>query len=1586
MRRRKGKQKEKPSPAVSRHASDAEQDDREEGAQASELDERMGSLGLAEEVQGEAVANAEECEMQPAAHQLPAAPDSIDAAARLIERENAAEEQERPFVKSLSKQQKRAAKALRVAQEAAERMRSEQRDMDNARPRRTLQEQVRLDRRLAAGMTELQALTTSVSMLYRQWAEWLWPLLVPERCYTPTYAHGHWGLEERYVEAVRVALQKLRRHNHKQREQNNKPVPLTVRSVMHYYANRESHPYRQQQLERLLNTFINMHVASEATRMRDALINRLHPEALREMRQNPRIMLSAELAERVAPDWVTFMQGLAVLHRLHYVTFEFLTLLLMVYRGHVEQSPVQAWVQLMLQQLVSAFHCLLQENRAAPKQARRAWVREGEAVSVVRTAARMGPQQYTTGLERIAHDGSVTSHESSSSKADDSNGSDSGLPNMRQSWKVKRDSEHKIDMALYIASAAQLWKAQPSTVDELARHRRHYGPAVQQGIRAQPLPHARLAASPLHTPPETTGMLTPDVGTPRHSDGEIEITPAPESPRPTRAEAGEQREQGAEEHRAASPDGHAAVANRRSRWEAYQAFEDRQQQQPAAEVGQKGSSDSKAHSGADDMPVPKGHTAQDKQQHDRAMAQWWTARQAEAAAIEASIRERNQRAAHANTPAKTRGEQPAGVQELPTPASLGQSRKQQPSTSPADAAVGAAAHVAGRGAETTAAPAVAVDPPSRTGRPPNRPPHSARGRVRSPSWDPRDWDVLPPSDDEGDVDDDPPPLVPEYPDPPPMVRPLDSLWTQNPRTAQRLRDRVREFEGYGRWEDLLVDQLPYGPPMYRVGDAFMAVTNSYTVGSIQVWMESFSDATLTQLMAAAVGREQSRQRARYPLEARSLAVSMARSTVWRRLSEEQGIPVDVAENMLPDVLDLLFYYLPTLYHSMQHDMQCNATSLWHEDSGLLRAVPLGWIRGMFAVGGWGEELPPCEQDSPVQNQHVSFEKQLDRDHAERQTAGRTQGRARVARQTGAPPPGPREGDRGAAPRELQQPIPFPVFSHELDDMEVDSPRDKPPTATGAAGGNPGGSDPESDDTPSRHSRDRAPRGGGGAGGDRDVVHRFTHWGPAGEPRTAIACIRVTEPEFSVMGNLVRSAQSIKPLFTLPLPTTPYPAERSAWGSTAARAFLDIFRKYCLNHFMMNAQGDRIVGMAGEPDQCISLILHLFPLELRNRIKAVGSEMGDERAKALHPTIGGGKCIGDTAMDYLLFSELELIVFLHEGKATDDAAKRKLKFLKYDPRASWTANYNIWEPLVRQLKFSDLRKYNSMAVFVDSFRPIQKAMFGEPGALTREVVLPSTTTPALATAAYDTILSIGRVYEKECERLSDWRKDNAERTKSYLPANPAAPYPPAGDHRQAHQPANPRKRQFDPHEMPTQPQQKPRPDYYTIVGGSKQSWEDILRENPHIPAGLGDRLPRWLRVAARDGGDLCSNCWKEFHGDAACDAPRDVQLAARKRAKDELAKARAAAAELNQQRAREQQLQPPGGGRGWGNGGRGGGRGWRGGARGGRGDDRGFQGRGRGGDRGRGPDRGRGDDRGRGRDGHGRGRGDYQPRGGGGGRA
>jgi hypothetical protein len=63
-------------------------------------------------------------------------------------------------------------------------------------------------------------------------------------------------------------------------------------------------------------------------------------------------------------------------------------------------------------------------------------------------------------------------------------------------------------------------------------------------------------------------------------------------------------------------------------------------------------------------------------------------------------------------------------------------------------------------------------------------------------------------------------------------------------------------------------------------------------------------------------------------------------------------------------------------------------------------------------------------------------------------------------------------------------------------------------------------------------------------------------------------------------------------------------------------------------------------MAGEPDQCISLILHVFPQELRHMIKAVGSEMGDVRAKALHPTIGGGKCMGDAAIDYLTLSELE----------------------------------------------------------------------------------------------------------------------------------------------------------------------------------------------------------------------------------------------------------------------------------------------------------------------------------------------------------
>jgi hypothetical protein len=64
------------------------------------------------------------------------------------------------------------------------------------------------------------------------------------------------------------------------------------------------------------------------------------------------------------------------------------------------------------------------------------------------------------------------------------------------------------------------------------------------------------------------------------------------------------------------------------------------------------------------------------------------------------------------------------------------------------------------------------------------------------------------------------------------------------------------------------------------------------------------------------------------------------------------------------------------------------------------------------------------------------------------------------------------------------------------------------------------------------------------------------------------------------------------------------------------------------------------------------------VQLNCRIKAAGVEMGDERAKVLHPLVADEACVGETCMDYLTFMELDLIVFLDEATATNDEALRR----------------------------------------------------------------------------------------------------------------------------------------------------------------------------------------------------------------------------------------------------------------------------------------------------------------------------------------
>ena len=401
----------------------------------------------------------------------------------------------------------------------------------------------------------------------------------------------------------------------------------------------------------------------------------------------------------------------------------------------------------------------------------------------------------------------------------------------------------------------------------------------------------------------------------------------------------------------------------------------------------------------------------------------------------------------------------------------------------------------------------------------------------------------------------------------------------------------------------------------------------------------------------------------------------------------------------------------------------------------------------------------------------------------------------------------------------------------------------------------------------------------------------------------------------------------------------------------------------LNHSLVNSQGDRLVGPDGEPDRCISLILSLFPAELQHRIKAAGVEMGDDRARVLHPLVSEGKCIGESGMDYLTFRELELIVFLDEGKATNDEAKRKLKKLRYNTQLSWTANHNLWYPLIRQLQYNYRRQYNSLAIFVDTNRGLHEAMFGKPGTDSRPVQLPTSVTDSEAQAALDHLLQTGRKYEAVQEALKDWRRDNAVKAKSADPTNPPnsnAAGPPTTLRRgQRPQEYHTQKRRAHtpPRVDADQDQKRQKGSIWTIKGG-QQSWEKMWEENKDtLPRNMGHRMPRWFKHAAREDGKLCVNCWGPYHGVVRCDAtPQQKEkgrldaLAIIERQRQQRQAHQAPPAEPmdvdeepSQNTAQGAQGAGGGGGRGQQ---RGGGRGW--------------------GDRGRGRDRGRGWGRDRGR--------------------
>ena len=784
--------------------------------------------------------------------------------------------------------------------------------------------------------------------------------------------------------------------------------------------------------------------------------------------------------------------------------------------------------------------------------------------------------------------------------------------------------------------------------------------------------------------------------------------------------------------------------------------------------------------------------------------------------------------------------------------------------------------VGSRRQQYTPAPDPPPHPPPRL-RPSNVPPPSARAAWadRQPVGQRVEQHQLPPVPQEAPIGD--------------VLQRIDIL----------LRDRVATYrEWLNRPMSMEEDTSAppeLGPPGYRVGDTIYVLEESFSVRLLYALVSTLPADTLSALTARAADLP-SRVDPEVHQEDEQIVARLLAVHGWGAVRREHRLDDERHPRVISAIIGYLNYYLPRVYTCMAAESyDGSGEGLWDRDNPT-RLTPTATtaVRQMFTTQphGFGEVFVPDSVPAEVARRRAhralrsSVRQQGVRPGRPSKAAPRSgqgapagatinvpgeavQRQPRQAAPPAAPPPEPVEVQPApiVAPIELELAAPGEPDKPDPSDSDESSWRwDESDTsfATASSG------DDSSSSEEGKYSRRRLPKG---ALPPEDVTHSFTEWDLAGKPRNRLAVIRITAPVFIASGNHLRSAQQLKPLFSMALPTTPYPRDRTQWGSAEARTFLDIFRKYCLNHYLSNAQGDRLVGVAGEPDQCISLILHLFPVELQNRIKAVGIEMGDDRAAKVHPTVNEGKCAGNTAMDYLTLRELELIVYTGEGKPTTDEAKRKLKRLRYDTSLTWTGNYNIWFPLVKQLALNNRRTYNSLAVFVDTNRQLHEAMFGRPGLATREVELSSTIDEAEARTALDSILGVARLFEQDQEKLKNWRSDHAQKAKSIQPADKATP--PAERSERKDLGANPRhpqaqKRRPDAHNTNPEPSKKAKPGSYYIAGG-KQPWSKMIEANPSIPKGLRRLLPDWFNTAARDEAGLCSNCWGEYHGASSCDA-------------------------------------------------------------------------------------------------------------------
>ena len=322
-------------------------------------------------------------------------------------------------------------------------------------------------------------------------------------------------------------------------------------------------------------------------------------------------------------------------------------------------------------------------------------------------------------------------------------------------------------------------------------------------------------------------------------------------------------------------------------------------------------------------------------------------------------------------------------------------------------------------------------------------------------------------------------------------------------------------------------------------------------------MNLLPDDTLDALVARAVDRRRDID-VLPAMSALDLSVQLMEHPEVLALRQAQGMRVTHFRELVELTLQLLDSYLPSMYNSLRRAQGMDEEEMWHHRTQGLDVYVRARIRVMFTRGGFRELFAPELEQQPLGQQAVAASTPSVTGQGGKAATPAATGQAAAA----ASPPADAAGRPAAAPS------PVPAAAKHLvptNSRGEEGRRQHPPAAprTAAAPGAPGGSGDDEDED--RGSQPRSP--GPGRQPDRqpepeegevnmeappdreerrqegkDTVFTFMQWSKGGVAREKKAIIRMTMPEYSVIGNIVRSTKHMQPMFTLALPTTPYPEE------------------------------------------------------------------------------------------------------------------------------------------------------------------------------------------------------------------------------------------------------------------------------------------------------------------------------------------------------------------------------------------------------------------------------------------------------------